>query len=181
MQGWTNALRAGSIDRTGFMNGLIYSVEGSTRATTKLYSDILGRVPDSGGLAFWSQSIGRLQVKMKDARVAFWASGERQAKSGTVEQWVSDLYTLELGRPADSGGLAFWSQVVRSRGPALAAKGVIDSSEWARRQVTAQYRLMLKREPDPGGLAGWSSFLMQTDELTVQAALGGSDEYFLNS
>jgi hypothetical protein len=37
---------------------------------------------------------------------------------------------------------------------------------------------MLKREPDPTGLAGWSGVLDRTDLPVLQAALGGSQEYF---
>jgi hypothetical protein len=47
--------------------------------------------------------------------------------------------------------------------------------------VAAAYVQFLKRGPDPGGLAGWSAFLGSSDLPVLDAALGGSDEYYLRA
>lgn len=178
LQGWTDALRSGAISRTGFMYGLIYSPEGASRTAAALYSGILGRAPDPGGLSGWASAIAQQRVKVKDARVGFWVSPERLAKSGPLQRWIMDIYSVELGRAADPGGLAYWTQVGQTQGALAVARGVIGSQEWAQRQVGLQYQLMLQRTADPGGLAGWTSVLLQSDLPIVQASLGGSDEYF---
>jgi spore germination protein YaaH len=178
LQSWLGVLRSGAISRVGFMNGLVYSTEGSSRLATAMYLEILGRAPDSAGLVGWTNAISQRAITTKEARAGFWASAERRAKSGSTGQWVRDIYSVELGRPADPAGAASWVAVVQAQGPLAAARGIFGSQEWAQRQVAAQYQQMLKRGPDPAGLQGWTDVVVRSDVPPVTVNLGASDEYF---
>jgi hypothetical protein len=120
-------------------------------------------------------------MRVMDARTGFWASPERVARSGSLQQWVADLYLGALGRPVDSGGLAYWAQVAAAQGPGYVASGVVWSQESRRRLVAAAYGQFLKREADPAGLASWSAYLASSDLPAVDAVLAGSNEYFLKA
>jgi hypothetical protein len=178
LAGWTSAVMSGAVPRGALITELVYSVEGARRLATSFYRDILGRDPDPVGLVGWGNAISQRQVNVKETRRLFWLSEERSGKSGSVEQWVADLYAVELGRTAGPNEQASWAAVAAAQGRGSVTQGVFRSQEWLNRQVTAQYRLMLKREPDPTGLAGWSGVLDRTDLPVLQAALGGSQEYF---
>ncbi len=178
LQGWSQAVHSGAVTRPELMSAMAYSGENSTRTAAAMYRDILGREPDAAGLAGWSAALERREVTAKDARAGFWSSSEKQAQAGSAQALVAELYLKELGREADPGGLAGWTQAALSRGAAVAAAGVIRSDEWARRQVTAGYRQLLKREPDPGGLEGWTRVLLGGDVRDVQIGIAASDEYF---
>lgn len=178
---WTGQLRSGALDRSGLMRRLVVSHEGATRAATDMYSEILGRASDPAGLAIWVARISGQAVGLKDARARFWASPERQARSGSVGQWVNDLYRTELGRPADPAGLAHWSQVARAQGFLAAASGVLGSREWSEGQVTGLYRSMLGRSPDPAGLSHWVGQLMRSDLSNITIRIGASAEYFAHA
>ncbi len=178
LQGWSQVVHTGAVNRPELLTAMVYSRENATRTAAAMYREILGREPDPGGLAGWSAALEHRAVTVKDARAAFWSSPERQGQAASAQAWVAELYTRELGRAADPGGLAGWTQVVGSQGAASAAAGVIRSDEWARRQVAAGYAQLLKREPDPAGVQGWSRVLLAGDVPSVQIGLGASDEYF---
>jgi len=105
--------------------------------------------------------------------------------SGTAHQrFVSQVYLDLLQRPADPGGLAFWSGLLDS-GQETAqqvALGIEQSQEHHHLVVNELYGEYLHRAADPVGLAGWSAFLGgggTIDEL--RAHLLGSAEYFADS
>ena len=181
LQSWVGALRAGLVTREGLVRALEYSTEGMTRRAADLYTQILGRPADPGGVAYWAAVLSSGSVRVMDARTGFWASPERVARSGSLEQWVRDLYLGSLGRSVDPGGLAYWTQVAATRGPGYVASGVVWSQESRQRLVAAAYVQFLKRDPDPAGLASWSAFLASSDLPVVDVALGGSNEYFLKA
>jgi spore germination protein YaaH len=181
LQGWVAALRAGQVSRSGLVRAFEYSPEGMSRRAAALYSEILGRGPDPGGLANWTAALSSGSVRVMDARAGFWASPERVARSGSLQQWVRDMYAGVLGREPDPGGLAGWTQAAATAGPGAVAGGIVWSLESRQRLVAAAYVQFLKRGPDPGGLAGWSAFLGSSDLPVLDAALGGSDEYYLRA
>ena len=181
LQGWVAALRAGQVSRAGLVRAFEYSPEGMGRRASALYSEILGRGPDPGGLAAWTAAMSSGSVRVMDARAGFWASPERVARSGSLQQWVRDMYVGVLGREPDPGGLAGWTQAAATSGPGAVAGGIVWSLESRQRLVAAAYVQFLKRGPDPGGLAGWSAFLGSSDLPVLGAALGGSDEYYLRA
>lgn len=98
---------------------------------TQAYRDILGRLPDSGGLQFYTNpnlSLADLKAQLAGSTEgrAFLASqaptgsaaamqaGNTMAPgtmgAGVQPTTVADLYTKYLGREADAGGLASWTK-----------------------------------------------------------------------
>jgi len=123
---------------------------------------------------------GRLDVVTNDVSVLLNGSG---ITGGTANQrFVDQLYHDLLHRPADPGGLAFFTGLLdqgmtRSQ-VALAIEG---APEYHGVLVESLYGQYLGRAADPGGLTDGVNFLAQggtTPQLT--AFLLGSDEYFAN-
>jgi len=98
---------------------------------TQAYRDILGRVPDAGGLQFYTNpnlSLADLKAQLADSSegraflasqaptgsAAAMQSGQAVAPgtmgAGVQPTTVADLYTKYLGREADAGGLASWTK-----------------------------------------------------------------------
>ena len=71
-----------------------------------LYSEILGRDVDAGGLAFW---VGRSAVVPRDAiAYDFYQSLESRRER------VADLFERLLGRAPDAGGWAYWAGILQN-------------------------------------------------------------------
>jgi hypothetical protein len=114
------------------------------------------------------------------------ASTEASASTSATERFVQELYLDLLGRSADPGGLAFWTQQIDvdiSGGLPIArtrvAQGLMASAEYRTDVVDTLYEQVLDRAPDAGGLANGLAFLgagNSTQEL--EASFLGSDEYF---
>ena len=122
-----------------------------------LYSIVLDRHADAGGLAYWTQLLAGGNTRSQVAQ-GFWGSVEHRGQE--VEQY----YATYLNRSADPGGLAFWKAAFASgmdeRGMALA---FTNSAEYQAQNssglafVTAVYVDGLGRTPDAAGLAFWES------------------------
>jgi uncharacterized delta-60 repeat protein len=97
------------------------------------------------------------------------------------QQLVSRLYLDLLQRPADPGGLAFWSGLL-DRGLLTApqvALGIETSPERHALVVNELYGEYLRRPADPAGLAASSAFLAGGGTVDLlRALLLGSGEYF---
>ncbi|MBK5222888.1 MAG: DUF4214 domain-containing protein [Acidimicrobiia bacterium] len=86
----------------------------------RLYLASFTRVPDDGGLAYWTAQLagGR---PLTAIAANFAASAELQARYGHLDAagYVDRLYRNVLGRAADAGGLEYWITMLgngRSRG-----------------------------------------------------------------
>jgi hypothetical protein len=90
-----------------------------------LYEVGLGRGPDAGGLGFW---VGRVAEGMSLTTVAqnFAASPEFQRGFGALsdQAMVQQLYRELLSREGEPAGVAFWTDVARTRGDAAALEGI---------------------------------------------------------
>ena len=71
-----------------------------------LYSDVLHRAPDPGGMQVWMQALNSGMSRTMVARAVL-ASRE----SDTIE--VQGFYSLYLRRPADSTGLSFFTNLLQ--------------------------------------------------------------------
>ena len=143
-----------------------------------LYRSTLGRGADAGGRSHWVQVI---RSGRTPAEVAAWfyASDEYFARSGgTASAWVQDLYAEILGRTADAGGLAFWSDQARSTTRAAIAFDFYQSVESRRDRVDSLFRTLLGRGPDRGGWTYWATVLENGRDVDLAMFLGASDEYF---
>ncbi|HVA47458.1 MAG TPA: DUF4214 domain-containing protein [Pirellulales bacterium] len=145
----------------------------------KLYQQVLGRAPDAGGLAYWTQQVGAGQPYGTVAQGIF-ESDER------LDPIIEGYYQQFLLRPADTAGLAYWDQVWKdSGGPEQVISGMISSPEFyasaaaARPDlssnaawVTALYQRLLNREPDSGGLQYWTNNL-SSGQMTLVDVVNG--------
>lgn len=85
-------------------------------AVVDYYRGILGRLPDSDGLAFWvsrfraAQCSGASAVYQQADTISrdFFSSGEYLARNRSNSQYVSDLYNAFLRRGGDLAGFDFW-------------------------------------------------------------------------
>ncbi|HEV3339981.1 MAG TPA: DUF4214 domain-containing protein, partial [Pirellulales bacterium] len=84
-----------------------------------IYVDFLRRPADAQGLFFWSDEL-EAGVDEKVVLANIVGSDEYFADAGgNVTGWVNALYRDLLGRPADAGGLAFWTGVTEGPPPVV--------------------------------------------------------------
>jgi hypothetical protein len=89
--------------------------------TLGFYRGFLGREPDSSGQDFWADNVEDFVERGFDdldiARLlgkTFVSSGELRASGLSDSEYVQRLYAGFLGRPADPGGLAYWTALLLS-------------------------------------------------------------------
>ncbi|HEV3339930.1 MAG TPA: MBG domain-containing protein, partial [Pirellulales bacterium] len=148
---------------------------------TALYEQYLGRVPDAGGLAFWSAYLydGGTIEGMSQSLVSspeYW-----QSRGGaTVGGFLNALFRDALGRQIESAATTYFEGLM-SKGWSAAdvATAVFSSDEYHRLRVNALLEQFLNRPADPAALAYFASELDDgsRDELVISQLLA-SDEYF---
>ncbi len=162
----------------------------ASATVTQLYQDLLHRLPDSGGLAYWSGQLDR--------------GAATQAVAGAITHGdefhrgeVDGVYQRLLNRTADESGRAFFAsaldhgQTVPQVETAVAASpeyaahngagGFLDAlfngTDHLKALVGGAYQQMLHRAGDPAGLAYWAGRLSAGESLDdVTASLAGSAE-----
>jgi Domain of unknown function (DUF4214) len=178
---WIGALDAGTKTKGDLVDALRTSADNTTNVDpiARLYRAFLGRTPDAGGLEYW---VGRRRsgdwtlVRTADH---FATSSEFVRKYGalTNRQFVTRIYTDVLGRPADQGGVDYWTRQLdlkrRSRGSVMV--GFSESSEYRRKQVentdvAVDYIFLLGRAPTAGQVADW---VTRQEAGTTQSVLAG--------
>jgi hypothetical protein len=145
---------------------------------THYYTNILNRVADDGGKAFWQSEVNRmsnLSVSPNEAYIAlalnFFTSAEFLARGFGDEQFVRNLYLTFYNREADQGGLDYWRGLLSSGLPRdMIMYAFMFSPEFGnfmiqnigatyqRPEVGAvidYYRGAFGRLPDDGGLKYW--------------------------
>ena len=104
---WVGALEAGWTPQAvlaGILSSPEYYADAGSTPTgfvTDLYSDLLGRTPDAGGLATW---VGQLNIGMSRGAVAAGIIHSTEYEA----DFVQDVYFFLLNRGADPQGLATW-------------------------------------------------------------------------
>jgi Tol biopolymer transport system component len=97
------------------------------------------------------------------------------------ERFISEVYRDLLRRPAEMGGLAFWSGLLdRGLSPSQVVQLIENCGtlEYRAIQVNDLYGRLLHRPADPQGLAVWSAFLQAGGSVAQLAgALAASPEY----
>jgi len=89
-----------------------------------LYSDLLGRAPDSGGLAYWE---GQLSSGTTPTSVAAAILSSTEYRT----DYVQTLYVSLLGRDADAGGLSYWvAQLAGGQSNETVISGFVGSAEY---------------------------------------------------
>ncbi len=158
---------------------------------TQLYQDLLHRLPDAGGLAFWA---GQLDAGAGTPAVATALTHSTEFHRGEVD----GVYQRLLNRPADEGGRTFFAsaldhgQTVPQVEAAVAASpeytqshpgapGFLDAlfngTDHLKTLVSGAYQQVLHRAGDAGGLAYWAGRLADGASLgDVTATLAASPE-----
>jgi hypothetical protein len=118
-----------------------------------LYQDVLDRDGSAQEVANWVQLM-QAGITREQAADAFWGSLEHR------QEQVQFYYSAYLGRPAEPGGLASWSNALFSG--ALDERGVVvgllTSAEYTARHpdnvdfVQSVYQILLNRSAEAGGL-----------------------------
>jgi len=146
----------------------------STTATeafvARIYADLLGRDPDPGGLAYWTNLIVNGGLS-RQSFVLLIATGNEHL--GTV---VDGLYAQFLGRAPDPAGRAFWIGQLQGGLSQASLVGLLAGSpEFLANAggttggfVDDAYQTILGRAPDSGGRAYWIS---QVDGGTPRSAV----------
>ncbi|MCG8609909.1 MAG: DUF4214 domain-containing protein [Pseudomonadales bacterium] len=87
---------------------------GNENNVINAYVAFYGRVPDTGGLAFWTQELAGAGGDLSAIMAAFGTSEEFTERFGTLSnaELVNNLYQQLFSRDADSGGLTFYTELL---------------------------------------------------------------------
>lgn len=174
---WTGRVLAG--DRTSLTKALAVSQEWAGVRINELYSLILGRTNDQGGMQYWLGTI-RGGSRLEDVATYFYGSIEFYRRVGNTDaSFVNALYDQILHRSADASGRSYWVSVMRQgKSRSSIADGFYKSIESRRDRVTRLYREVLGRNPDTGGREYWAGRLVHEGDVTLAAYLASSPEYW---
>ncbi len=177
-----------------FSNEFINKNLSDTEFVTRLYRTFMDREPDQGGLDYW---LGELKTG-KSREFVFdgfinsteWANVCLKAgilSGGTTNPTITKeptdatiafatrLYTTCLCRPADLGGVKYWSTELanmRKSGTEV-AYGFFFSKEMMNKKISDAefinrlYATFMNRNPDQGGFNYWMAQLKKSDRKTV--------------
>jgi hypothetical protein len=199
---WTHGLNAGMtlssvaasfVGSAEFQN--TYGALTDTAFVTLLYSNVLHRAPDAGGLAYWAYLLNTGQDTRAQVVIGFTESAEDiNDLAAPVQQglWIQDaaaaqvarLYDTAFSRLPDVTGLAYWTFGLEHGTTLLqVAQGFIASAEFQADYgapdntgfVTLLYNNVLHRAPDAGGQAYWVYMLNTGQETRAQVVVGFSE------
>ena len=109
--------------------------QGIVTFVTSLYSDCLGRTPDSAGLDDWCAKLASGQISGKQAAYGFFFSSEFQtnANSMTDDELIDAYYKVFLNRAADPSGKSYWAGQIAgtTNDISILFTGFADSAEFA--------------------------------------------------
>lgn len=144
-----------------------------------VYHDVLGRSPDPGGLAHWTQQL--------DAGADI--GGVADAIAHSDEYYTNFVikpdYVKLLGRTADDSGVSYWTgQMDAGATDQQLEADLVSSDEFYKTAgganiawIDAVYKLLLGRTADPGGESYWSSQLAAGQTLNqVAQRIASSNE-----
>jgi hypothetical protein len=127
---WVGLLNAGGSDQSvveGIMGSPeFYADAGGTPSgfVTALYTDLLGRAADPGGLASW---VGQLNAGVSLGAVVAGVLSSNEYET----DWVEAEYVHLLDRAADPGGVAFWvSELAGGASYEQVIAGLVGSPEY---------------------------------------------------
>ncbi|MBO4635618.1 MAG: DUF4214 domain-containing protein [Clostridiales bacterium] len=114
---------------------------------TRLYGNILGRLPDTDGLRSWTLSLFNGDSTGAQAAYGFFFSNEYMTMDKSSEAFVADLYETLLGRHPDPSGISSWVDLLdRGYSRERIFNGFIMSQEFG--QICEQYGLIRGDEID---------------------------------
>ncbi len=106
---WGVDLEALNPQALGFEKTLTDAEQAEAGALIRLYSGVLGRAPDEGGLDYWLEALASGQTLTSVAE-AFFAGNEFLDNRGSTapDLLIESLYQQVLARTADADGKAYW-------------------------------------------------------------------------
>lgn len=183
-QAFTGLVEAGT-SLTDIANQFLNSAEFGGAATEasidSLYTSLLGRGADEAGSDSWEAIIAN-GGSLADVAAGIAGSAEAQELDQSNGDFVRELYTNALGRPADDAGLDAWVNLLfngTSRGEVAA--GIVGSVEAANKTdsdfIDSLYLSATGRAADEAGKAGWTAVLANGGtEADVAIGIVGSAE-----
>jgi CubicO group peptidase (beta-lactamase class C family) len=157
---------------------------------TRFYEKCLERSPDQPGLDYWTDSLLDGSQTGSDVAKGFIFSQEFINRNLTDEEIMKILYEAFFNREADTGGIIYWLDKLRSGvDRATVLDGFIYSQEFAVLCneygilpfpvsdpvvdfVTRFYQLCLGRDPDQSGLDYWVNSLKDGTRTGAEVAYG---------
>lgn len=132
-----------------------------------LYTSVLGRAPDAGGLAYFADLVSK-GTPLSQVREALASSPEAQVRS---------LYSDVLGRQADLPGQKYFADLAIAGTPIADIRKSIAYSPESQGLLENIYTTDLKRKSDAGGKQYYTDFLAGGGLLSdVQSNVRGSEE-----
>lgn len=168
---------------------LAYDADASAQVF-RLYQATLDRAPDTVGHKAWTSMILTNEIQPIQAVSGFVNSREFKATYGGLDdtQFVEQLYSNVLDRPADAGGLAAWSGglqsgsltredvvlgfsdsrefVVNTKAASTTLARDSNPAEWSD-DIYRLYRATLDRDPDEVGFVQWANSLGDGADFTA--------------
>ena len=181
---WTDALQQGG-SLVGIAGSFLATAEaqadygGADNAefATRLYENVLGRAPNSSGLAYWTDQLDSGSATRAQVLVDFSESIESQvATPDETTASVARLYFVDLGRAPDASGLSYWTSALAggtasledeatalaNSGEFISTYGHLDDAGF----VARMYQNVLGRAGDAAGVSFW------TDTIAAGASRG---------
>jgi N-acetylmuramoyl-L-alanine amidase/Domain of unknown function (DUF4214) len=181
LQSWS-AMLAGGASQTALVASLTRSSEYVQLRVAQAYREVLGRVPEAGGMTAWSGEILAGRIPVDDVQRRFFSSDEFVSRSGgTNAGFVANMYQSVLGRAAAPAEVASWVANVNLYGRGWVVDRIWFSMEAAMRRAGKYYQVFLQRAPDPAGQSNWARVLLAQGEGAVRIGIAGSEEYRLLS
>lgn len=165
-QSFTGLVEAGT-SLTDIANAFLNSAEFGGAAIgasiDSLYTSLLGRGAESTGLDSWKAIIAN-GGSLADVAAGIAGSAEAQELDQSNGDFVRELYTNALGRPADDAGLDAWvNQLFNGTSRGEVAAGIVGSAEAAAKIdsdfIDGLYQSATGRAADTAGKAGWTEVL----------------------
>lgn len=165
-QSFTGLVEAGT-SLTDIANAFLNSAEFGGAAIEasidSLYTSLLGRGADGAGSDSWEAIIAN-GGSLADVAAGIAGSAEAQELDQSNDDFVRELYTNALGRPADDAGLDAWvNQLFNGTSRGEVAAGIVGSAEAAAKIdsdfIDGLYQSAVGRTADTAGKAGWTEVL----------------------
>lgn len=175
---WLNQLTAGT-SRMQIAEIFSHSDEYYAHLVSGYYQTVLQRDADAAGLAYY---VGELDAGVSTLTVLsqIVGSSEFVALSGTTNGYISNVYSVLLGRLPSNIEFSFWvGQASAGETPGQIAAAFTTSSEYISDLVGSLYQQYLNRPAEPAALTGWTSAIQSgATEQTLAATLVASNEFY---
>lgn len=158
---------------------LVATDSGIDLVIRQLYTDLLLRQPDSFGRTFWRDRIRSGRPASEMARTILASAELYSLGGGTDAGWVDLVYRRALGRPADAGGLAYWTERLATGTPrSTLVRDLWGGAEGRGRRIDGAFSRLLLRLPAVGDRAYWVGRMAGRDDVReMPVELAATTEY----